>query len=127
MSIAGLGSLASLGSQYDFTSMSNSQLLDAAHNLASQGEISTSDESQLVAIASGVDSCSVSGTNPSVNEVLQDPTQKNFIDQLNEQLAWDQSNNSTSAASLDKTLLADLNHYQTDDTLRTAQTISVQA
>ena len=107
------GKNTSLGTQYDFTNMTNAQLLDAAHELGSQGEISTLDESQLVGIASGADYVPISGPGPSVSDYLQDPAKTNFIAYMNERLAWDQSTGMAEAASLDTSLLNDFDRFQT--------------
>jgi len=126
VSITGISSLASLGSAYDFTSMTNSGLLNAAHSLANQGSISGLDESQLVGIASGVDSAPVGGSGTSVSESLQDPTERNFMGMLNVQLAWDKSTNMTQDTALDQNLVNDLNRYQTDDLADPGRTLSTQ-
>ena len=46
MGVAGTGS--ALGTQFDFTKMTNSGLLNAAHELGNEGKISSGDEAQLV-------------------------------------------------------------------------------
>ena len=106
------GQNTSSGAQYDFTNMTNVQLLDAAHQLASQGKISTRDESLLVGIASGVDSIPISGSRPSVSDYLQDPATTNFMAYMKERLAWDQSTGMGKAASLDNDLINDFNQFQ---------------
>ena len=99
--------------QYDFTNMTNAQLLDAAHELGSEGKISPTDESQLVGIASGVDYVPISGFRPSVSDYLQDPAKTNFITYIENHLAWDQSTGMAKAASVDNSLLDDLKQFQT--------------
>jgi hypothetical protein len=80
MGVAGIGS--ALSTQFDFTKMTNSGLLNAAQKLGNEGKISSGDEIQLAGIASGVDSYPTNGIASSVSNTLQDPTQKDFIDIL---------------------------------------------
>jgi hypothetical protein len=129
MSIAGLGGLSSLGDQYNFTSMTNAQLLSAAHSLGAEGKISSLDEAQLVATASGADSTPISGEPESVANVLQDPTKRNFVGDYQMQLASAQLCGSPQTAALDQGILSDLYQYQnqTNDAVESASTISTQA
>jgi len=78
MSAIDLSSLSSLGSQYDFTNMTNLQLKNAAVELKSEGKISTNDEMEMVGTAYGCEVCRADGNNPSADQVLNDPTKHNF-------------------------------------------------
>ena len=83
MDVSGIGnSLNSAGTQYDFTKMTNQQFLTAVQDLGSEGKISQSDAAQLSFIAQGVDSVPINGPSPSVQSILADPTQHNFISEL---------------------------------------------
>ena len=114
MSITGLSS--SLGMQYNFASMSNSELLNAAHTLANEGKISGEVEAGLVSTASGCDSITLSGTRPSTTEILQDPTKRNFIDEYQKQMASAESTGSSKGVAWDSQILTALSKYQDSNT-----------
>jgi hypothetical protein len=83
MGTAGIGSaLSSADTQYNFTSMTNKQLINATSSLLGAGKISASDADELSQIAQGVDSVPISGSSPSVSQTLSDSSQHNFIAQL---------------------------------------------
>jgi hypothetical protein len=83
MGVAGIGSsLGSVAMQYDFTKMTNKQLFNAVETLGSEGKISQTDASQLSFIAQGVDYTPISGPGQSVAQILSDPTQHNFIEEV---------------------------------------------
>lgn len=83
MSISGLGtSLSSLSSQYNFRSMTNQQFFDTIQKLGKEGKLSKNDTDQLSFIAQGVDSVPITGASPSVTQILGDPTQHDFLSEL---------------------------------------------
>lgn len=125
MGVAGTGS--ALGTQFDFTKMTNSGLLNAAHELGNEGKISSGDEAQLVGIASGVDSYPTNGIASSVNDTLKDPTQKNFIDLLSQSLNSATAEGMTKQADLDQSLLTDMNQYQTSEIANLGGNLSTRA
>jgi hypothetical protein len=125
MGVAGIGS--ALSTQFDFTKMTNNELLSAAHQMGDEGGISSGDEIQLVGIASGVDSCPINGIASSVSDTLKDPTQHNFIDILNQDLISATREGMTKAADLDQSVLADLNQYQARANANTGGTLSTLA
>jgi hypothetical protein len=125
MGVAGIGS--ALSTQFDFTKMTNSGLLNAAQKLDNEGKISSGDEIQLVGIASGVDSYPTNGIASSVSNTLQDPTQKNFIAILTQDLKSATSEGMTKQANLDRSLLTDLNQYQAPANANTGGTLSTLA
>ena len=125
MGVAGIGS--ALSTQFDFTKMTNSGLLNAAQKLGNEGKISSGDEIQFVGIASGVDSYPTNGISSSVSDTLKDPTQKNFIDILNQDLNSASGEGMTKQADLDRSLLTDLNQYQTSANVNTGGNLSTLA
>jgi hypothetical protein len=78
-------------------------------------------------IASGVDSHPTNGIASSVSNTLQDPTQKNFIDILNQDLNSATSEGMTKQANLDRSLLTDLNQYQAPANAKTGGNLSTLA
>ncbi len=127
MSIAGVGSASgSVGTQYDFTKMTNSDLLDAAHQLGSEGKISLQDEAQLVGIASGVDNASPDGNSPTVSDYLSSSTQTNFLDYLRQDVASADRTGQTKTADLYGGILNDLLPYQATEGNSVGETGSSQ-
>lgn len=127
MGVAGIGSaLSSLGSQYDFTKMTNQQLFDAANQLGSEGKISQTEAANLSWIAQGVDSVPISGPSHSVQQILAEPTQHNFIKELQGDDYGANLPGSIGGALFDS-LLKDLQTYQGTATSKTSQNLSIQA
>jgi hypothetical protein len=127
MGIAGIGSaLSAVDTQYNFTSMTNQQLLDASNTLFSEGKISESDADQLSQIAQGVDSVPISGPSQSVSQTLSDSTQHDFIAQLQ---GDDYSANLAGSVGGDlyNSTLAALQSYQATSVENTSTLISTQA
>ena len=80
MSVAGLGSvLGSVGSQYDFTKMSNKELFQAAQTLQSEGQITVQQMATMEDTAQGVNSVSINGTAPTGAEVLNQSGSHDFL------------------------------------------------
>ncbi len=89
MSVAGLGSvLGSVGSQYDFTKMSNKELFQAAKTLQSEGRIATEQMATMENVAQGVDSVSINGTGPSGAEVITESGTHNFLAHFQDMYTW---------------------------------------
>jgi hypothetical protein len=113
MSISGLGSAAGVsGLQYDFTKMTNAQLLKATSALYANGSLSQSEAAQLSAKAQGVDNANP--TDPqSVALTLSDPTQRNVLGLLQTQYNWVSAHpaDTTSAPQL-SSLLQSLTEHQ---------------
>jgi hypothetical protein len=116
MSISGLGSvIGASGAQYDFTKMTNAQLLTAANALYANGSLTQSEAATLSAKAQGVDNANP--TNPqSVGQILSDPTQRNVLGLLQMQYNWASAhpadNTGNSSATQISSLIQALNEYQ---------------
>jgi hypothetical protein len=123
--IAGIGS--SLGTDYDFTKMTNAQLLNAANKLGSEGKISELDASQLAFIAQGVDSVPISGPSPSVSQILSDPTQQNFVDELQNIVSSMNSQPGSVGTGMYESMLKDLQTYQASPIEDTGKSSSIDA
>lgn len=125
MGVAGVGSaLSSLGSQYDFTKLTNKQLYDAANQLGSEGKISQEDAAQLLGIAQGIDSVPISGQNKTTQQILADPTQHNFIKEIQGDDYDANLPGSIGGAPLNA-LLKDIETYQAKEVDQPNQTISI--
>ena len=116
MTISGLGSATGVsGTQYNFTQMTNSQLLTATSSLYANGSLTQSEAATLSAKAQGVDNANP--TNPqSVGQILSDPTQRNVLGLLQTQYNWAsahpaESTGNSSAAQL-SSLIQSLTKYQ---------------
>jgi hypothetical protein len=129
MGIAGLGtSLGSIAMQYDFTKMTNRQLFNAAQALGSEGKISQTDASQLSAIAQGVDSTPVDRSQVvSVAQILNDPTQHDFVTHLEDTSASMHSTPGSVGTAMVDSMLKDLQAYQANTIADTGKSISIQA
>ena len=80
MSVAGLGSvLGSVGSQYDFTKMSNKELFQTAQTLQSEGQITVQQMATMEDTAQGVNSVSINGTGPTGAEFLNQSGSHDFL------------------------------------------------
>lgn len=79
MSAINFSGLSSLGNQYDFTSMTNLQLKNAALELGKEGKITTDEQSELVGAAEGM-YVYTPGDTRTADQVLNDPTAHNFAD-----------------------------------------------
>jgi hypothetical protein len=128
MGIAGIGStLGSVGTQYDFTKLTNSQLLAAAQKLGSEGKISAQDVAQLSFVAQGVDSTPIDRSQVvSVAQTLADPTQKNWIAYFQESSNWQHSAGGTVGVATTDSILKDLQTYQAHSIEETSKTFSAQ-
>jgi hypothetical protein len=127
---AGIGSaLASAGSQYDFTKMTNQQFFNAVNTLGSEGKISQNDTANLSAIAQGIDSVPISGPSPTAQQFLADPTQHNFILEVQGDDYGAHLGGSIvpGGASLYDDLLKDLETYQTSSTSANGSRLSITA
>jgi hypothetical protein len=129
MGVAGLGtSLGSIAMQYDFTKMTNRQLFNAVQTLGSEGKISQTDASQLSAIAQGVDSTPVDRSQVvSVAQILNDPTQHDFVAHLEDTSASMRSTPGSVGMALVDSMLKDLQTYQANAVADTGKSISIQA
>jgi hypothetical protein len=107
MGSVGLGSslLNSLGTQYDFKNMTQSQVVDTANKLLAEGKITTTDAGTLdgFACASVDGPDAFSPTNPK---------DYNFISMIQLNVAASESLGMTKAATNDENLLQDLAPYQ---------------
>jgi hypothetical protein len=115
MPISGLGSVTGVaGTQYNFTKMTNAQLLMATSAMYADGSISQSDAAELSAKAQGVDTANPNDPQ-TVAETLSDPTQRNVLGLLQTQLNWVSAHpaDTTSATQL-SSIIQSLNAYQTD-------------
>jgi len=114
MGVAGIGSsLGSIAMQYDFTKMTNRQLFNAVETLGSEGKISQTDASQLSAIAQGVHSTPVDQSQVvSVAQILNDPTEHNFIADLEDQSTSMHSTSGSVGTAMVDSMLKDLQVYQ---------------
>ena len=127
MGIAGIGSaLSAADTQYNFTSMTNKQFLDASQTLFSEGDISQSDAAGLSQIAQGVDSVPISGPSQSVSQILSDPTQHNFIAELQGDNYSAHLAGSVGGSTYDS-MLADLQTYQSTSLENKSTLIATQA
>jgi len=105
--------------------MTNQQLYDAANQLESEGKISQTDAGQLSFIAQGVDYAPINGPAPSVSQVLSDPTQHNFIEELQNDAHGALSTGVGGAMYL--SMLNDLETYQTASTPTNSSSLSITA
>ncbi len=127
MGVAGIGgALASAGTQYDFTKMTNRQLYNAASTLESEGKISHDDAGALISIAQGIDYAPISGPGQSVAQILADPTQHNFIEEVQGDNYGAHMGGSFSPIPYDS-MLKDLESYQTNSTSSNNSTLSITA
>jgi hypothetical protein len=128
MGATGIGSaLGSVGSQYDFTKMTNKQLFDAANELGDEGKISKTDAGQLSFISQGVDYAYPDGGGPtSVSQFLSDPTQHNFIQEIQNDERGANSPGGVGGA-LYASMLSDLYKVQGTSTQAAIDPISIQA
>ena len=93
MGVAGIGSsLGTVGAKYDFTKMTNQQMLDASKELFGEGKITADQAVELTLTASGGNSLSIKGNNPTVAQSLSDPTQRNRLGLLRD---WSADNHAT--------------------------------
>ena len=114
MGSVGLGtSFSSLGTQYNFTKMTNGQAVNAANTLLGDGKISVTDAETL-------DGFAMANLAPNSSGQLQgtysasDPTQHNFIALIQQNIGWTQSTGFTQAENNDKSLLNDLMSIQSE-------------
>lgn len=125
--IGTLSGLGSLGSQYDFTNMTNAQLASAAESLGAQGKISSGDALSLRGIASGVDTVAINHNGPTANQTLNDPTKHNFIQYLQEGVNWETSTHNAKAADYLTGIMNDLQRFQSNIPAETGSSISTTA
>lgn len=126
MAISALGSAVS-STQYDFTKMTNAQLLTATSALYANGSLSQSEAAQLSAKAQGVDNANP--TDPqSVAQTLSDPAQRNVLGLLQTQYNWISAHpaDTTSATQL-SSLIQKLTEYQTGNSRTQGSTLSAVA
>ena len=126
MAISALGSAVST-TQYDFTKMTNAQLLTATSTLYANGRLSQNEAAQLSAKAQGVDNANP--TDPrSVAQTLSDPTQRNVLGLLQTQYNWISAHpaDTTSATQL-SLLIQKLTEYQTGNSRTQGLTLSAMA
>ena len=120
-----IGSLS--GSQYDFTKMTDAELLSASRSLRSEGKISVSAEAELMGIASGVDTYDPNSHGNSVAQSLADATEKNFLGYLRQQYDSSQSaavqGNDVKGSELYLDTLRQLENYQMSSTARSDQSL----
>jgi hypothetical protein len=128
MSIAGLGSvLGAVGTDYNFTKMTNKQFLSAVNSLASDGKISQTDAAQLGAIAEGVDSVPISGSSPSTQQVLSDTSSHDFLSEVQNTNNWVDSNAGSVGGAMYASMLTDLENNQGTSATPQGTTLSVDA
>ncbi len=108
MSISGLGSVTGVsGTQYNFTNMTNAQLLTATSALYASGSLTQSQAATLSAKAQGVDNANP--TNPqSVGQILSDPTKRNVLGLLQTQYNWASAHPADSTGNMSATQLSSL-------------------
>jgi len=126
MGAAGIGSALSVGSQYDFTKMTNQQLFDAVQTLGSEGKISQTDESQLSFIAQGVDSVPMNGPSLSASQIVSDSTQHNFIAELQND-DYGANLSGSVGGTFYNSMLQALESYQSGSTATAGSTLSFEA
>jgi hypothetical protein len=123
MAISALGSAAS-SAQYDFTKMTNAQLLTAASALYANGSLSQSEAAQLSAKAQGVDNANPTNSQ-SVAQTLSDPTKRDVLNLFQMQYDWISAHgaDTTSTTQL-SSLIQKLNEYQTGNLRSLGSTLS---
>jgi hypothetical protein len=108
--------------------MTNRQLYNAVETLGTEGKISQTDASQLSAIAQGVDSTPIDRSQVvSVAQTLNDPTQPNFIADLEDQSVSMHSTPGSVGTAMVDSMLKDLQAYQANTIADTGKSISIQA
>jgi hypothetical protein len=130
MSISGLGSVTGVsGTKYDFTNMTNAQAYAAAGKLGDEGKITVLEQSQLQAMAQGVDRMNPANSGTTYfTDNLKSTTPQNFFTNVSNKLASDlrspdPSGINTTLIATDKALLTALSAYQgTEEFAKVQQT-----
>ena len=129
MGVGGIGSsLGTVGTQYNFTKMTNQQADDAAKALLQQGVLTADAAGRLEGAAQGIDSTPIDRSQVvSTAQTLADPTQKNWVSYMQESSDWAHSNPGTIGYQSTDTLLSELKSYQSSSLEESTKTISTQA
>lgn len=121
MGVAGIGnSLGTVGAQYDFTKMTNQQMLDASEELFGEGKITADQAVQLTLTASGGNSLSIKGDNPTVAQSLSDPAQRNLFGLLIDLSAADHATPGTVGVEVIDGLISVLSSLQSGGSSNTS-------
>ena len=111
MALTGIGG-GRAGLQYDFTKLTNQQILDTSKELLGEGKINNDEAVELALYASGGDYVPIDGNSPSVASVLNDRTQRNLLGILSEWSAANHSRAPFKGEEITDTLLTDLSGLQ---------------
>lgn len=106
---------SALGAQYDFTNMTNAELLRAAKSLHKEGKISDRSEAELIGVASGVDYAEIdrSSHTDGVAKSLADTTQKDFLAYLQHAYQGSAATPGSKGSEIYLNALNELSKYQT--------------